>query len=34
MFFETTKRSGFQKSKDKINAKYDAELNKLESEKR
>lgn len=29
MFMETTKRSGFQKSKDKINAKYDAELSEL-----
>jgi hypothetical protein len=31
MFFETTKRSGFIKSKDKINAKYDAELSALEN---
>jgi hypothetical protein len=33
MFFEITKRSGFQKSKDKINAKYDAELAALEGNK-
>ena len=31
LFFEIVTRSGFQKSKDKINAKYDAELKALES---
>lgn len=30
MFFETTKRSGFEKIKENINAKYDAELTALE----
>ena len=31
LFFEIVSRSGFQKSKDKINAKYDAELKELEN---
>jgi hypothetical protein len=32
LFMESTKRSGFEKSKDKINAKYDAELKALEQQ--
>ncbi len=33
LFMESTKRSGFEKSKDKINAKYDAELKEIEAQK-